>query len=185
MGLPFTDPPEIKSDGSGTKFTLIHGNPQKFSGPVSKWLWSGRSFSHCILGLLPHENMLISLQCQRTLDMDVLQSQTLQTSIGKFCIWVIVIKPVLRGNTNCEPVNLPLPVTVVTVKHYTLPGWELRKQDSYLRPAPSGYCTSAHSAFNSPVWAPSQGSKHSLICVYPTSGLNQVFPCVQTRLQSN
>lgn len=51
------------------------------------------------------------------LGIDILQGQTLQTSMGEFCLWVIVIKPVLRGNANRGPWQI-----VITVKQYKLPG---------------------------------------------------------------
>lgn len=42
------------------------------------------------------------LMIMNILGIDILQGQTLQTSMGEVCLWVIVIKPVLRGNANWE-----------------------------------------------------------------------------------
>lgn len=62
----------------------------------------------------------ISPISEHILGTDILQGQNLQTSICDSHFRLI--KPVLRGNANWEPVSLPPPSRVVTVKQYKLRG---------------------------------------------------------------
>ena len=50
--------------------------------------------------------VFVSLIPENILGIDILQGQTLQTSISKCCLQVRVIKPVLRGNANWEQIRL-------------------------------------------------------------------------------
>lgn len=102
---------------------IIHGNPQKCSHPLSAIDgYKGHLIRvrKVLLTLqikcsLPQEHeVFIFLIPESISSTDVLRGQNLQTSIGDFHVQVRVIKPVLKGNANWEPVNL----LMVTVKQY-------------------------------------------------------------------
>lgn len=80
---------------SGAECSGIHGNPQKFSGPLSAFDGYGGQMvvgGKVLLRLQtghPHGNGSI----------DILQGQTPPT-LSVNCLLVRVMKPMLKGNTN-------------------------------------------------------------------------------------
>ena len=67
----------------------------------------------------PNENMRLYLLKPENI---ISQDQTLPTSVSEVYLWVRVIKPVLRGKANWEPVSLLHPQKMLTVKQYTFLG---------------------------------------------------------------
>lgn len=82
----------------------VHGNPQKFPVPLvpltvteSKQLCPGGSFWHWKLGIFPSEYEVLSVQYQRTYRALISCKVKVQISVAEFCLWIRIIKPVLRG----------------------------------------------------------------------------------------
>lgn len=110
--------------------TVIHGNPQKFSGSPQCYQWSQKVSSYDQEGPLqighfaPQENKIfISSIPKKILGIGILQGQNLQTSFSEFCLQFTGIKPVLREMyTNTSRSSAP--VKHEPVKQYKLPGRE-------------------------------------------------------------
>lgn len=94
---------------SGAECAVTHGNPQKFSGPLSAI--DGYGGQMVVVGevLLTLQNgrspsrgyeVFISPIPESIWGTEILQGQTLHTSVGAFCLLVRVSTPVLKGNTN-------------------------------------------------------------------------------------
>ena len=125
------------------EYTLIPGKLQEFSGPFSAidgfqgQLVKVRKVPLTLqIGCSPAQEYedFISPIPENILGTDILQGQTLQTSVGEFCLHVRVIKPVLlRGNANWESVSLPFPL----MKSGNCQG----NRRNYPRTALSGYST--------------------------------------------
>lgn len=100
---------------TGAEYTLIHGNPQKFSGLLSAIDGYGGQtvmvrkipFTLQIGHSLPQEeHEVLCPTPENILGLNNLQGQTLQTSIHEFCLKVRVIKPLFRRNDNWEQVSV-------------------------------------------------------------------------------
>lgn len=112
------------------------------------WLGSGRSLWHYKVSILSHKNTrFLSFLYQKVYR--ALMSygvKNLQTSIGDFHVQVRVIKPVLKGNANWEPVSL----WTVTVNIIFLGGGAQWNRRNYLRTALSDCRTFCPWCFQQP-----------------------------------
>ena len=86
------------------------------------------------------------------LGMDVLTGLTPQTTAGEFCLWVHMIKAVIRGHAKWTPAKLPQLRHLLTIKQYHLPGGQDEITGTIQELAKIGIIRPTRSAFNSPVW---------------------------------
>ncbi|KAF6390300.1 hypothetical protein mRhiFer1_007874 [Rhinolophus ferrumequinum] len=127
--------------------------------------------------------MYVSPVLEYILWVDVIHGLSLQTSVGEFCLWILVVKAVTRGHAHHPLQVLQQPWRVVMVRQYRLPGGQEGIGRTMLELEKVHIVRLMHSPFNSPVW-PVKKSDGTWQMTVDYRELNEVTPPLHAAVPS-
>lgn len=93
----------------------------------------------------------MSLIPEYIIGLDVFQGLLLQTTMGEFCLWMHIMRAMVRPG-NHPPVQLPVPRQETTTKQYCLMGDHKEIKGTIAELENVGIIWAAQSPYNSPAW---------------------------------